>query len=306
MLNLAEHPQIVKSAKSNPPVIAPPAQEEDLDTTRLRAWLAERINRAGVSSEIVTIVPKLAKILLERNTANRPVSQANLIRLKRDLSEGNWQFNGEAIILADSGELNDGQHRLLACVDTKKSFVSVVVFGAPRKSRDTLDQGVMRNVGQWLGMRGHPDPNNLAAIANNIWQYKNIGRLSKTGGDRPTKVEVILVLDHYKDAEDSLKFVSRAGVGTISTRSLIGFVHWVFARINKRGADEFIDMLIEGRNLNKGSPILYCRNRLIEMRGGSNANARAELMFRAWKLWRNGESVERIPILNGRLPELGK
>lgn len=278
------------------------------EVIRMRAWVDERMSRAksGPYPEVVTITPALAKVLLESNDANRPVSNINLERIKRDMIKGHWHFNGEPIIVSADGHLNDGQHRLLAIAQTGVSQRMIVVFGTSRESRMTLDIGVVRTVGHFLGMSGHADANALSAVANYVWQYKQNGRLSTSGSDRPTKTEAQLVIEHYRDIPDSLKFVSRTGVGAICSRTMLAFCHWAISQKAMSGVDAFFDRLIVGTGLSAGEPLLYCRNRLMAMRGGRHGNVqdRAELIFRAWNAHRNGERVERIALSGRKLPEI--
>lgn len=303
MLNIAEKPAIANKPRPNMKAI-----DNHLERERMVGWLNERVAMAqsAPSTEVVTLTPALASLLLEKNDANRPISQTNLDRLIRDISAGRWEFNGEAVVVSKDGKLNDGQHRCRAVVESARSVKVVMVFGTTRESRMTLDTGVARTVGHFLKMNGHYDTNHLGAIASYIWMHREKGRLSRAPEDRPTKAETLLVVDHFKDIPDSLLFVSQKGAGSITSKSMLAFAHWsIMKAAGKYPADEFFQKLIEGTELKKDNPVLYCRNRLIEMRGMGRINDKAELIFRAWNLWRRQERAARI-VLTGRLPELEK
>lgn len=280
----------------------------DIERSRMLDWLQERIDASVKEpvTEVVTLTPVLARILLERNEANRPVSKTNLERMQRDITEGRWVFNGEGLIVSKDGKLNDGQHRCLAVAEAGRSVRTVIVFGPERDSRLTLDQGVMRSVGHYLGMNGYTDSNNVASTANYVWQYKTHGRLSTAGSDRPTKAEAMLTVEHFATIPDSVRYVTRDKAGVIATKSLLAFAHWAIAdRAGSFEADRFIDRLIKGTGLQDGDPLLYCRNRLIETRGdGTSIGARAELIFRTWNAHRKGEKVQRITVGGNKLPKL--
>ena len=296
---------VARDGSVNEPKV-PKRDDGAIEIARMRQWLKERIDGSQIEpiTEIVTLTPTLAKLLLERNKENRPLSETQLERLARDLNSGRWEFNGETIVIAKTGELNNGQHRCHAVISSGRSMRVIMVFGTERTSRMTIDTGVTRTVGHFLAMNGHHDVNNLAAIASNLWQYKQNGRLSHNGRDKPTKAEALMIVNHYSDIPESLLFVSRKGAGRICTRSLLGFVHYVIGHARGNPAIEaFLEKLIDGTELKKDDPILYCRNRLIEMKSTMKLGEKAELIFRAWNMFRRGDRGVRIPI-TGRMPEL--
>ena len=104
------------------------------------AWLNACIERgkSEVFSVHADINPGIANIMLSNNPHNRHLSERKIEQYARDMIEARWTFNGEPIIFGDTGELNDGQHRLQAVIQanlTQRFFVS---FGLPRDSRITV------------------------------------------------------------------------------------------------------------------------------------------------------------------------
>lgn len=279
-----------------------------VETERMRQWVLDRVNACQSEPvlECVTLTPTLARVLLERNDANRAVSAINVDRIKRDIEHNLWEFNGEPIIISKDGFLNDGQHRCRAVIEAGQSIRMVIVFGPQRQSRLTLDQGVNRTTGHYLSMLGHTDPNALAAVAACIFQYKAKGMLSNSGADKPTKSECREIAETTKGINQSLTFASRAGSAKVASRSVLAFCHWAIAkRAGMKAADQFIDQLLSGYSLEKGNPILYARERLMAIKGKLDLNEKAELIFRAYNLWCVEEkNCSRIPIMGARLPKL--
>ncbi len=70
------------------------------------------------------ITPEIASELLKANTINRRIKESVVGYLAGEMKNGNFVYNGESIIVSDTGRLLDGQHRLLAI---KYSGVSVYV-----------------------------------------------------------------------------------------------------------------------------------------------------------------------------------
>lgn len=272
------------------------------------AWTDERIRRAknGIVAEVVTLTPALAAVLLERNKDNRNILPTTVKRLVTDILADAWMLNGESIIVASNGQLNDGQHRCKAVLEAGKAIDTMVVFGPKRETRFTTDTGGVRSVGNFLAMNGHSDVNALAALVNHVWQYRKFGFLAASGDKRPTKSESLRTVEHYRDLPDSLSFVSVKSARALCSTSMLAFCHWAIRHYgNADAADAFVRRLIDGANLHRGDAALYCRNRLIEMRGNIRSpNDRAELIFRAYNYERRGEKCNRITIAGGKLPDL--
>lgn len=266
-------------------------------------WIDSKVAAAkgGVICDVVEVTPALARALLERNPANRRVSEATVEKIVRDIDAGNFVVNGESIIVAADGTLNDGQHRLCAVVQANRSITSVMVFGPARDTRTTVDQGRSKQVGDYLAMGGHRDSLALAAAAGYVWQWKNIGRLSTQAMDRPTKGEVLAVVEANPGLADS---VSAVGGNVVAGRGILAFCHWVFStKASAQVADDFIHALITGENLLSRDPVLYARNRLMADRRLS-PNEKAKLIFRAWNAYRRGEQPRTLTVndRNAALP----
>lgn len=67
-------------------------------------------------TKVMDITPDIAKEMLERNLNNRSVSPSRVDMYADDMARGEWQANGEAICFNESGNLINGQHRLMAVV----------------------------------------------------------------------------------------------------------------------------------------------------------------------------------------------
>ena len=268
-------------------------------------WLGEQIARSQneVVTQVVTLTPALARVLLERNPDNRKVSANIIEKYARDMVNGSWSFNGEPIIVSRDGLLNDGQHRCEAVLLANEPVQVIIVVGTERSSRLTVDQGKARMAGDYLGMNGYTDSIALASAAKYVWQHKNYGRLSGETLYSPTKGEVIDMVVSTPTISESLAAISRKGSDAMGGRSLLAFAHWTFMRVASRDdADAFIEGLLKGVNLGVRSPVLYARNRLMAERGRLKPNEKAELIIRAWNAHRRGDKVASLPIKGGALP----
>lgn len=69
-----------------------------------------------ITAKVETITPDIAKTMLGENVNNRRISHDNVNMFAREMRNGEWRFNGEAIKFSKDGRLLDGQHRLLAVI----------------------------------------------------------------------------------------------------------------------------------------------------------------------------------------------
>lgn len=101
-------------------------------------------SNSDIVVEISTINPSIASEWLKCNKNNRPVRRKHVNFLAREITEGNWQLNGQAIVIADDEQVLDGQHRLLAIIEAGKSIKTLVVYGIKPEAFRTIDTGAVR------------------------------------------------------------------------------------------------------------------------------------------------------------------
>lgn len=262
-------------------------------------WLESRLRRgrAGPFSESFTLTPALARVLLERNPDNRPVASSKIATYARDIVAGRWTLNGETLKVSVEGHLNDGQHRCLAVIDANRPADTMIMFGLPRESRLTLDQGMARTPGHYLSMLGFKDSNIIAAAAGNLWQYENFGHLKRASECRPTKAQILATAEANLGLEDSCDVAGKANIPMVSSPGLMTFCHYVFAQRDRELADEFMRRFIVGNELPVGHPILGLRTRLQNAKTAKDrlhVIEKAELIFCAWYHFHNGSSPSSI------------
>lgn len=275
------------------------------DTRSAALWLDQMGAKPGVHSIVADLTPSIAAVLLERNPANRKVKWSKVQDYAKDMKHGSWKFNGEPIIIADDGLLNDGQHRCAAVVESNVTIPALMVFGVDRGTRDTLDQGVARTSGDYLSIHGHTQTNNLAAVAKAVWQWRTYGFIATGGRHSPTRSEVLATVEDNPGIVKSFQFVDRKNTRTMGSPSIMAFAHFAIKVVaGEIAANYFFDALIDGTNLKAGDPILTVRNRLIVDRRSLRPGDRAELLFRAWNAHRLGQTRVLFRLSGGELPLL--
>jgi len=173
-------------------------------------WLSERVIEASFrkNSEFCELTPELAQLLLLRNDGNRRVNAANLAAIMRDMASDRWAANGETIIVARSGQLNDGQHRCFAALLIGGGIETAIAFGVERSSIATVDIGRKRTGADRLGINGVTNYVPMSAISNLILEMRT--------GRKPTPAETDAFFDLNRElieAAHSAAGANMKGIG---------------------------------------------------------------------------------------------
>ena len=113
------------------------------------AELAERIeildelkNTIGqkIKCELLIVTPAMAEEWLKKNDMNRNPNSSNRgFNYGKVMAEGNWDFNGQAIIFSDTDKLLDGGGRCTGIVASNSPILSIVITGVPENAFKTMD-----------------------------------------------------------------------------------------------------------------------------------------------------------------------
>jgi hypothetical protein len=118
-----------------------------------------------IGVELKMLQPDAAKDLLDnKNSGNRPITDDNVARMARDMQEGRWRFTGEPIIIAEDGNMHDGQHRCKAVIDSSEAIPVIMVYNIPCDAMVAIDQGKGRSVRDILITAGMAPTQNDAIV----------------------------------------------------------------------------------------------------------------------------------------------
>ena len=128
-----------------------------------------------ITAKVETITPEIAKTMLGENVNNRRISRDNVNLFAREMRNGEWRFNGEAIKFGKDGRLLDGQHRLLAVIAADKPLTTLVIRGLEDETQQTMDSGKTRTLGDVLTLRGEKNSTQLASLARAVYLADQLG-----------------------------------------------------------------------------------------------------------------------------------
>lgn len=162
-----------------------------------------------METTIEIITPDMAKEYLKNNTKNRHISESKVNSYAQEMLNGRWKLNGESISFDKNGVLNDGQHRLRACIKANMPFRCVVVRGTDVDVMDTIDCGKGRSAGDVFIINGVQQSNNKAAATRKFLRLFDgntaVGDSKGYGGDSAgvTNTRIWETYQAHKDIVDA-------------------------------------------------------------------------------------------------------
>lgn len=259
---------------------------------------------SGITHSIVEVSPQLAAEWLKNfNKKNRPVSQTLINKLARRMTESRWRLNGQGLVFGTDEVLLDGQHRLLAIIESGCTIELLLVEGVDPSTWDTLDDGKTRSAGDVLGREGFINPMALASAARWLHRYEsNMMRSAGSGRGQVSNGEILDLINGNPDLVKRLREVPKPkglGLGL----GLVTALFCVFSRLSEPEAQRFLTGLIYGSSLEAGSSILLLRQRLFDAitprhKSGSRARLndveKAALIVKAWNADREGRELKSL------------
>lgn len=240
---------------------------------------------AKVSVTTETITPGMAQSWLEKNKENRPVRDYHVALLAKEMQEGRWMLNGEAIVFDENGDLLDGQHRLWAALDHSQTFETVVVRGVAPDAFKTFDSGMKRSAGDVLVKAGM-NYGTLTAAALRLIHFYETGRKDHLAIARMSNAETLAVSLKYPRINVATEIVGpNVAAKRLCSQSALTALVYFALETNREAAIAFVNALATGADLKRGDPRLTCRNYFINTRArGAMPHYRVQLalLIKSW------------------------
>ena len=260
-----------------------------------------------IKSRVIDLTPEVATALLGQNTSNRNISPIWVTFLAKTITRGEWQLNGQPLVVSDKGDLLDGQHRCLAVIKAGVAIQVLLVEGAAADSFATMDHNKSRSYANVLEARGlRKGAKWLAAAAREalLWErqeWSRSGPLNVTTGELDETVARHPDIAHWaqeaRRQRDRVPY-SRVGIVTV--------LHDVAHAFDDDLAEEFFDGVWAGANLSAGDPRLALRNRLFREQSSTTTHPKVpDVRFwwvRSWDLFAGGESLLKLSRRSARVP----
>lgn len=251
----------------------------------------------------VTITPGDAEQMLESNEANRNIRARVVASYSRDMEADRWLVTGETIKIGRHGELLDGQHRLMAIIQSGKAQRLLVVRGLDPDTRVVIDTGAGRNGGDALRMAGigGNNPYALAAAARLLvlWESGRLTHMSSgtRADDRATHQEIVEAVQARPDLMDAVHDATRDYQRIGIPPGPQAMARTVLFNLDANDAEVFFESLAgyatEGGN-DPRAVLLFTIRQMRELGQLRRPGESVGLIFSAWNAWRDKQKVKTL------------
>lgn len=254
----------------------------------------------AIETQNIRVTARMAKQWLETNHGNRNIRKGWVNQLASDMAGGRWTYTGDPIRFDDKGDLIDGQHRLLAIIQSNAPQRLFIMRGLPRDSRQKMDRNARRNVADDLKMYSSvANTHKVSALARILlrWREGNIRNATQQPSD-PEVYEFVV--------ENNMTLQQAVAYSTVVTSKLggspqaVGAVYHESTLKDTEQALIFWEKVRTGAMLEETDPALLLRGALQRLdkagKVGSKATVTLELCVRAWNLMKADKKQESITI----------
>lgn len=223
--------------------------------------------------EFLEVTPVMARgWLIANNKRNRKLRETTEEAYARDMRNGDWLLNHQGLAFNDADELIDGQHRLAAVVRSGCTVTLLVSYGWPATTKsapgraklmDTVDRGAARSIADLLGLQ-----HGIVAPRQVVMTATALARVC-ANPSHCRKMTTPVILGVIEAFAGGIKFAVENRSKSIGLRqaNVLGALALAHAVHPEQVAD-FMARLETGECLTGDSPILRCRNWLLEMKSG--------------------------------------
>lgn len=124
----------------------------------------------GAFTEKMLVTPQLAATWLTSNENNRRVQRDRVKLYANVMARGGWHFTHQGIAFYEDDRLADGQHRLMAIVESGASVWMNVTYGLKLPAATALDTGRPRSLTNAMQFMGLDTRHKFVPVARALFQ----------------------------------------------------------------------------------------------------------------------------------------
>ena len=272
------------------------------------------INQSAETVSFEMVGPDQAKAWLATNLSNRRVEKYHVNKLANAMTKGDWSLNGQTITFNTEGALIDGQHRLMAVVQSGVAVPMAIVRGVKPNVITTIDTGKPRSLGDIMGMHGFSSIGKFAGSIRLCIAYLDAMMTSKSVYSLPHSLRMVSHTDSFRflvdhpEIEDSVAIGKKVHQNQMGSHVAVPAAHWIISQRNDRShVDDFFTLLGTGEGLPLASPIYALRSKMIRDRVARVQPIKGMLLLyiiRAWNAWASGQTLSLIRAGDGIFPDV--
>jgi hypothetical protein len=236
-----------------------------------------------------------AQKYLDTNPHNRPIHQGTINGYVKEMEDDEFKLTHQGIAFDVHGHLQDGQHRLLAVIQSGRPQQFWVFRNMPEENFTKIDVGRDRKPSDVLALEGIDSPNLTSSISKFILAYESGSKANaiaaSTGSSGKNYISNDKILHFAKDNKKRLERVAEKSKEWFDKfpkaleMRFIGGLYWYLSQIDEQKANEFFEHLSSGADLPEDSPILKLRNILMHNLVAKKKLPRSEKFALAVKAW---------------------
>lgn len=243
-----------------------------------------------IQAKIEEISPSKAKKFLESNKLNRPISQASVKAYADDMRAGVYSLTHQGIAFFEDGSLADGQHRLMAVMQSGVTVPMLVIRDMERTPN--IDRMRPRSIANCCHIVGYEWIDKIVVAI--------VSALRLTSPTKATVENVLSMANKYKNEIQFVTSLVTKRTKGLSHASVLGA--GVLAMINgveKKDIEAFFSTLVTGIAPSpKERIVLKLRDFLLTSRTtGGGSIVRKEINLRTQRVIKamiDGENLSRI------------
>jgi hypothetical protein len=264
--------------------------------------LEERTSMNEIEIKTVYVNPEMAQDLLTHyNPKNRPIRKIRVDAYARDMRAGKWLVNGETVKFDWNGNLADGQHRLLAIVQSGVTVPLTIVTGVDPDAWGTVDAGVAKTAADMLANKGVPNAALQASVARLALVLNEGMAEGRVSGSKVTNTEVGEYLEDHPEISESVHRTEQARKLIKGCRpSLMVYADTKFAEIDPNAAANFWHAAAELVADFDGDPAVTVARRFADLyvQRVNLADLQAlDVLYRAWNKRRRRQALRTVKVL---------
>jgi hypothetical protein len=212
------------------------------------------------------------------------------------MQDGVWGQHGDTIKRDENGCVIDGQHRLLAVIESGMTIQFCFVDGIDASMQDSMDTGARRSLSDQLAMRGEKNVNSLASAIKVEMTWRQHGKPSNQGGIG--HIQALRFFEQHQDLRESVNATRACAQKIKYPNGLAAVIHRRMTVLSPDDADLFWSLLTTGKVTESSEAIAILRDRMIT--AGNNDRSRMKPMYRAavtiraWNAWLTNTELKKL------------
>jgi hypothetical protein len=200
--------------------------------------------KAAITTKRERITPAKAEQYLNRNTCNRPLRPGVVEKYAQDMRSGNWTECAADIVIYDTHEIGDGQHRLYAIVESQTTQEFFVKRNFPKSAALNVDTGASRSFIDNIHIAGG---DKISKQVLSIIKWVEYGARRPAGSNRALSFAEtqVLLSKHREAAEFAADFMGR-GKRTITAPVVSAVARAWYVEPDKNKLLRFGEVLASG------------------------------------------------------------